>query len=159
MINRTCTEKKLSLSGSIKRYECQLITLNSDYGVLKYRLQQAARVSTLTLAPGTTTYGVYWTRRPYNVYRWVRTDSTLIGSYFNIADSVCLQPTEFAWRDLVVDVLIRANGVAETLDEDELDPDLDDGTLCYIQATKTHILAEQDAILAEVDWILREHVG
>jgi predicted RNA-binding protein associated with RNAse of E/G family len=70
------------------------------------------------------TVGHFWTDRPYNVYHWLDGGKT-IALYVSVATETTIEPAAIAYRDLVVDVLIRPSGAIEILDEDELPPSIE----------------------------------
>ena len=150
-----CIEKKLTLSGAVHSFECELLRLESGLGVLKYVIDRDYAIGTVTLRPGDITYALYWIDRPYTLYIWHRYESQFI-YYFNIADSISLKHDEITWRDLSVDILVDATGMVHVLDEDELPHGLPAGLLSYIQSAKAYILNHYQEIMLEANVILRE---
>ena len=55
------------------------------------------------------------------------------------------------WRDLVVDVLMTADGRCRVLDENELPDDLEDGLRHYIEATRDDLCLDPLSRLAKFD--------
>ena len=149
-----CIEKKLTLSGAAHVFECELLHLGNDFGVLKYVIDREYTVNGITLHPGDITYALYWSARPYTLYIW-HANGNRIHHYFNIADNISIQPKEIVWRDLAIDILIDADGNVHVLDEDELPPSLPAGLVDYIQAAKARILDYYKQIILEADTILR----
>ncbi len=154
----SCTEKKLLLSGEIQRYECELMFVNDSFGVLKYTIDLQYRVDGITLYPGDVTYGLYWVGRPYTLYMWNLNRRNGALYYFNVADRISLTPTEFVWRDLVVDILIDAAQNVHVLDEEELPRTLSPGLRRYIDQAKAHIMSRYKKIILETEKILNAHV-
>jgi predicted RNA-binding protein associated with RNAse of E/G family len=152
---QTCIEKKLTLSGKEKSYECELVHLTDNFGVLKYVLSRNNVVNGIKLNTGDVTYALYWTDRPYTIYVWLLNQGKERAYYFNIADRVSLHQTEFIWRDLVIDILVDPELRVHTLDEDELPADLSPDLSRYIQATKELILRLHREIIRETDALLR----
>lgn len=170
-----CTEKKTLLSGEIKRFSCELVHLNEEqsFGILRYVIDQSYDISGVKLRPGDITLALYWTDRPYTLYIWYINKGQDKAYYFNIADQISLQPQEFAWRDLVVDILIHPrpclhpcqggiergldmDSVVYVLDEDELPADLSAELASYIQSTKNLILREYHAMLKDADALVEK---
>lgn len=145
-----CVEKKLTLSGKLYSFECELLYLSNGFGALKYVIDREYNVGGITLRPGDITYAFYWTDRPYTLYIWHLSRNRVI-HYFNIADSISLPPTEFVWRDLAVDILIDSDRKISVLDEDELPADLDFELSRYIHAAKSAVLLNHDNIVREAD--------
>lgn len=149
-----CIEKKLTLSGAVHAFECELLGLDNGAGVLKYVIDRKYNVGTITLLPGDITYALYWIDRPYTLYIWHKIDGRLI-YYFNIADSISLRRDEIIWRDLSVDILVDTDRKVHVLDEDEVPPGLPAALLEYIRSTKAHLLNHYQDIILEANLILR----
>ncbi len=148
-----CIEKKLTLSGKVYLFKCELLLLNSDLGVLKYVIAREHAIDGIKLQPGDITHALYWIDRPYTLYIWHLTGNRVI-HYFNIADSISLQPREFLWRDLAVDIVIDDGRHVRVLDEDELPDNLDPKLSRYIQNAKATILQEHTSIIQESNVIV-----
>lgn len=148
-----CIEKKLTLSGRVYLFECELLLLNSDLGVLKYVIDQEYAIQGFKLRPGDITHALYWVDRPYTLYIWHLAGNRVV-HYFNIADRISLQPREFLWRDLTVDILIADDRGVHVLDEDELPGNLGPELSRYIQDAKTAILQDHASIIQEANMIL-----
>jgi hypothetical protein len=148
-----CIEKKLTLSGKVYLFECDLLLLNSDLGVLKYVIDREYAVDGIKLQPGDVTHALYWIDRPYTLYIW-HLERDRVVHYFNIADRISLQPREFLWRDLVVDIVIDDGRYVRVLDEDELPDNLDPELSRYIQYAKASIMREYASIIHEATVIL-----
>ncbi len=149
-----CLEKKLTLSGKTETYQCQLVSLENDVGILRYVIDREYDVIGFRLAPGDVTLAVYWVDRPYTLYVWFRKEQRDRAYYFNIADRVSLGPGEFVWRDLVVDILIGPSGEVRVLDENELPSGLPPNLLRYIDEARDHVLGNFGDIIKEADGLL-----
>jgi hypothetical protein len=149
-----CIEKKLTLAGIEKLFECELIHVNKNFGVLKYVIHRNNDIDGLKLSPGDITYGLYWTDRPYTLYVWIVNQGKDRAYYFNIADRVSLQPSEFIWRDLAIDILIDPDLRVHLLDEHEVPADIDPSLGNYIHSTKDLVLGQYKEIMAEADSLL-----
>jgi hypothetical protein len=148
-----CIEKKLTLSGKVYLFECELLLLNSGLGVLKYIIDREYTVDGIKLQPGDITHALYWTKRPYTLYIWHLSRDRVV-HYFNIADRISLQPREFLWRDLAVDIVIDDGRNIRVLDEDELPDNLDPELFRYIQNAKASIMREYTSIIQETNVIV-----
>ncbi len=144
-----CREVKHTLFGDTQTYSCQLLEYGPGFGMLRYVVDREYDISGHKLLPGDVTYGLYWEDRPYTLYVWdlIRINSRLY--YFNIADSISLQPGEFLWRDLAIDILIDADDRVRILDEHELPPDL-------AQELKRSIRTAVDLVVEQHREIIRE---
>lgn len=152
---RACLEKKLTLSGEIKTYPCELVSLEGGVGILRYVIDQEYDVAGFRLSPGDVTLAVYWKSRPYTLYVWFRNQQRDRAYYFNISDSVTLSPDEFVWRDLAVDILVDPEGIVSVLDEHELPPDLPPDLALYIEEARNNVLAHFRDIIKEAEGLLR----
>jgi len=148
-----CIEKKLTLSGDVQVFECELLRLDTGFGMLKYVIDREYTISSVALRPGDITYALYWKDRPYTAYIWKVGKKQFI-YYFNIADSISLHPNEIIWRDLSIDILIEADNTVHVLDEEELPLGLPGGLVGYIQSAKAHILHHYQDIMCEAKSIL-----
>jgi hypothetical protein len=148
-----CIEKKLTLSGKVYLFECELLLLDSGLGVLKYVIDREYTVDGIKLQPGDITHALYWSDRPYTLYIWHLTRDRVV-HYFNIADRISLQPREFLWRDLAVDIVIDDGRNVRVLDEDELPDNLDPELSRYIQNAKATIMREYTSIIQETNVIV-----
>lgn len=153
---KLCKEKKQYLSGKVITYNCKLVTLCSQYGILKYVVGRQYQVGSLRLEPGTVTYGFYWQDRTYVLYKWFDQNKDVLGDYFNIADSIELSEREFSWRDLVIDILVHSTGKVEILDEDEMPERIDESLKCYIESSKKTVLQNYKKVIAETNTILNQ---
>ena len=143
-----CIEKKLTLSGEIHTFSCELVRFEPGFGMLRYVIDREYDIHGVKLASGDETLALYWEDRPYTLYVWRKQTVQDIAYYFNIADRISLTPKEFVWRDLAVDILVDDRGV-HVLDEDELPPGLDAGLLRSIRKAQAHILANLPRIIKE----------
>lgn len=148
-----CRETKITLSGEIKTYLCELVSLNNGLGILRYIIDREYDVHGVVLAPGDETVALYWEDRPYTLYVWRRQVAQDTIYYFNIADRISLTPHEFIWRDLAVDILVDGRGV-HVLDEHELPADLDGRLGRYINEAKAHILVHYEDIIQNVHLLM-----
>ena len=121
------TERKTRLDGSVVDYVCETLALEPGRrAVVRYITEQDRPIegTDLVLRKGTVTIGHFWTDRPYNVYHWLDRGRT-IALYVNIGTDTTIEQGTIAYRDLIVDVLIRPSGAIEILDEDELPPTIE----------------------------------
>ncbi len=150
-----CRERKRFLSGKEIVYDCELLTFQGQFGVLRYSIEHRQRVGSLILQPGTVSYGFYWVDRPYILYKWFDEKGNGCGNYFSLADSVVLSPQEFCWRDLIVDVLVLPTGQIEILDEDEIPDSLDEQLRVRIERGKQVVLKDYKVVVEETTEMLK----
>jgi predicted RNA-binding protein associated with RNAse of E/G family len=153
-----CRERKRLLSGGEVTYNCELITLQDGFGILRYKINSRYQVGSVTLLPGMISYGFYWTKRPYTLYVWLTRDGDKVGYYFNLADDIKLCAHEFGWRDLCLDILVLPSGKVETLDEDQLPANLEQNLRHYIESARQLVLRNCRAIIEEAEGVLQETI-
>jgi len=149
-----CIERKHTLSGAVQEFSCEAVLLREGFGVLRYVIDRPYDINGTPLLPGDVTCALYWEDRPYTLYVWNLKHGAGMLYYFNIADGVTLRPGAFAWRDLVLDIVVDGQGNATILDDHELPPDLDDGLARYIRGAVDHVLGHYREIIREADEII-----
>ena len=113
-------ERKRKLDGRVLRYPCLGLERSERHAVLRYELEHAVDLAGLEIPPGSVSYGVYWTDRPYNVYHWTDAAGTTLAYYCNAASETVIGPDFVDWLDLELDALITPDGRVRLLDEDEV---------------------------------------
>ena len=149
----TISERKTRLDGSVVEYVCEpLVVEEGRRALVRYVTEQDRRIegSDLVLRSGTVTVGHFWTDRPYNVYHWLDGGRT-IALYVNIAIDTTIDPIAIAYRDLVVDVLIRPSGAIEVLDEEELPPSIEPRYRLAIAKAIETCVTEGRRLAAEIE--------
>jgi predicted RNA-binding protein associated with RNAse of E/G family len=147
------TERKTRLDGSVVEYVCETLALEPGRrAVVRYVTEQDRPIegTDLVLRKGTVTVGHFWTDRPYNVYHWLDRGRT-VALYVNIATDTTIEPGIVAYRDLVVDVLIRPSGAIEILDEDELPPTIEPRDRLAIAKAIETCVTEARRLTAEIE--------
>ncbi len=142
------------MSGGEVTYDCELVTLQRGFGILKYVISRRYQVGSLTLLPGMISYGFYWTERPYTLYLWLSKGGDKVGYYFNLADSIRLSNREFAWGDLTLDILVFPSGKVEILDEEQIPSQLEESLKAYIESAKELVLKDHRIIIEEANGML-----
>jgi predicted RNA-binding protein associated with RNAse of E/G family len=153
-MHKNCKEVKRLLAGDEVIYECELIHIEEDFGILKYIFNKEFKIEDIIIHSGTVSYGFYWMNKPYNLYMWF--DKSITAYYFNIADSIYLSRQKFVWRDLVVDVLVLPNGFIKVLDEEEIPLSIDKSLKDYIESGKKTILQNYKTIIQEANKMLEK---
>jgi len=151
MIYPACREVKHLLSGEVRTFDCELIFLDEDFGILRYILEKPYVVNNQILPKNTQTYAFYWESQPFTLYRWFAPQGGHLGDYFNIADRIHLSNLQFEWRDLIVDVFISPQGEISMLDENELPADIDANLARYIDQSTQFIIGNHRKILSELN--------
>jgi predicted RNA-binding protein associated with RNAse of E/G family len=149
----TITERKTRLDGSVVEYVCEPLVVEEGRRALVRFVSERERSiegTDLVLRKGTVTVGHFWTDRPYNVYHWLDGGKT-VALYVNIATDTTIEPTAIAYRDLVVDVVIRPSGAIEILDEDELPSSIDPRFRLAIAKALETCITEGRRLSAEIE--------
>jgi uncharacterized protein len=149
----TITERKTRLDGSVIEYACEpLVVEEGRRALVRYVTERDRPLegTDLVLRKGTVTVGHFWTDRPYNVYHWLDGGKT-IALYVSIATDTTITPAAIAYRDLVVDVLIRPSGALEILDEDELPPTIEPRDRLAIAKALETCITEGRRLSAEIE--------
>lgn len=154
----TVIERKIRLDGSVEEFVCEVLVLEAGrHAVLRYAVTRDWDVAGTILIPkGTFTISHYWVDRPYNVYHWINEGRTL-AQYVNIADRTEIAPGLVAYRDLVVDVLVRPSGAIEILDEDELPTDLEPAARKCIADALEVVITGARRLTLEIEQESRRH--
>jgi len=146
-------ERKTRLDGSVVDYACEaLVVERGRRALVRYvaELDRPIEGTDLVLRRGTVTVGHFWTDRPYNVYHWLDGSKT-IALYVSIATDTTIEPAAIAYRDLVVDVVIRPSGAIEILDEDELPPSIEPRYRLAIAKALETCVTEGRRLSAEIE--------
>ena len=149
----TITERKTRLDGSVIEYACEpLVVEEGRRALVRYVTERDRPLegTDLVLRKGTVTVGHFWTDRPYNVYHWLDGGKT-IALYVSIATDTTITPAAIAYRDLVVDVLIRPSGALEILDEEELPPSIEPRYRLAIAKALETCVTEGRRLSAEIE--------
>ncbi len=121
---RPVIERKTRFDGSVQEFACQALLMEpARRAVIRYDLDRDWHVGGMVFPKGGYTAGHFWIDRPYNVYHWLHAGKTL-GYYFNVGLIDEITETTVAWRDLIIDVLVKPDGAIDILDEDEVPADL-----------------------------------
>ena len=145
-------EIKRTLDGREKRFDCRLLALAPDHrhAAVLWVAPEAMHVHGVDLPAGTVSVGHFWTDRPYNVYHWLDGGRT-VALYVSIATDTTIEPAAIAYRDLVVDVIIRPSGAIEILDEDELPPSIEPRYRLAIAKALETCITEGRRLSAEIE--------
>ena len=149
----TITERKTRLDGSVVEYACEALVVEPGRrAIVRYVADQDRPLTgtDLVLRKGTVTVGHFWSDRPYNVYHWLERGRT-VAVYVSIATDTTIEPETIAYRDLVVDVLIRTSGAIEILDEDELPPSIEPRDRLAIAKALETCVTEARRLTAEIE--------
>lgn len=100
---------------------CEVIDLDPPRSArLRYVTDRAYETEGTTLPVGTVTEAMYWSDRPYHVWRFTGPDGTHLGYRFDICTGTFIWPEKLIWTDLELDLYISPDGTPHWQDEDEI---------------------------------------
>lgn len=146
------TERKTRFDGTVQEFACHVLALDPGRrAVLRYDFDRAWQVHGIELPQGGMTAGHFWVDRPYNVYHWLDAAGRTLGFYFNVGPTDTVSPELVAWRDLIIDVLVKPDGAIDILDEDELPPDLPSEHRATIARALEQIVTNPKRLVREIE--------
>ncbi|TQV71351.1 DUF402 domain-containing protein [Exilibacterium tricleocarpae] len=140
------TEIKQTLLGARHEFECDLLECCDGGAAVLYRLPKDNLLHGVALSKGDLSIGYFWEARAYNVYHFLSVDGQTRAFYINISDRTRISARCIVWRDLVVDILIDAEGNCRVLDEDELPCDPQPQIAATIAAARADIVNNRGAL-------------
>lgn len=148
-------ERKRKLDGRVLCYPCEGLERATGRAVLRYRMPRAVDLAggAVRVPADAVSYGVYWTDRPYNVYRWVDAAGRTLAWYCNAACETVISPDAVEWLDLEVDVLVTPDMRVRVLDAEELPADLSPPRREALNAAVAHLTRHAPQVVREVDAI------
>lgn len=154
-------EVKRRLDGRTSRFACALVLRRPHVVVLRYENKRTYRTAHTRIAAGSHTYGFFWKRRPYQLYRVVGPEGALIAHRFDVVEDVCLEERQVSYLDLLLDVWVDASGRAWVEDDDEVADYVRRGALTpaqheRIERTRALLLRRHGAIAREAERLLTE---
>ena len=113
-----------------------------------------------TFPRGSSTYGFFWKRRRYVMYRMLDPQGQLVANRFDVVEDVHLGEREVSYRVLLLDIWIDAAGVVHVADEDEVanarrTGALSDAQLARIERTHALLLRRHRVITTEAERLLQ----
>lgn len=153
-----CTEIKKTLLGQSKTYECELVTLQKHYGILKYEVDIDWIIAEYLIPKGSKTLAFYWPDRNYNLYWFKDPNDNTLFYYFNIGDNIELSLKEFKWRDLTIDLIVNTKGTIHVMDEEELPEDISEELLIKIQMTIKYLFEDYQSVIEEAKELLEKNL-
>ncbi len=120
---RSYREVKVKPDGTELAYETSLVHRDQGLVIVCFLMRKGGGPPRLPVVvpPGSVSYGYFWARRPYNVYRWLNPDGALIAHRFDAVTGVRITAEEVRYRDLALDWWALPDGTLIEEDRDELD--------------------------------------
>ncbi len=155
------SEIKRHLDGRVERFECLLLVRRPHVAVLRFDQREAREADGFAFPAGSRSYGFFWRRRPYLLYRMVDPAGRLIAHRFDAVEDMRLSERTISYTDLLLDVWVDALGNARVEDEDEVADCLKRGLLSTeqhrrIEQTRALLLQRHAIIAREAERLLRE---
>ena len=149
--DRPVIERKTVFDGSVQEFACRALLIEpGKRAVIRYELDRDWHVGGMIFPKGGYTAGHFWTDRPYNVYHWLESGRTL-AYYFNVGLVDEISEDRVAWRDLIIDVLVKPDGAIDILDEDEVPADRPVEHRGTIARALEQIVTNPKRLVAEVE--------
>lgn len=116
-------ERKRKADGTVHDYETELVHRDQTVVIVKFLMTRGGGPPRLpvTVPAGSVSYGYFWPRRPYNVYRWLTATGELIAHRFDAVTAVRVTADSVDYRDLILDWWAFPDGSIIEEDRDELD--------------------------------------
>ncbi len=143
-------EVKRHLDGRVERFDCRLVVRRPHVVVLRFDHEEEWQAGTVVLPLGSRSFGFFWQRRPYLLYRMAGPDGRLIGHRFDVVEEVRLAEREVSYTDLLLNLWVDAGGSVWVEDEDEVAECARRGLLS---------LAQRKRIERTRGWLLRRHAA
>lgn len=107
----------------MREYACTLVFRNPTVAVVCFVMAKGGEIfgTPIEVPQGSVSYGYFWPRRPYNLYRMLRADGSLIAHRFDAVADVKVSDDAVEYRDLVLDWWVLPDDTIIEEDRDELD--------------------------------------
>jgi hypothetical protein len=157
---RQITETKRHLDGTSHRFRCELIALRPEVAIVLFRHWRGRSAGGFRFPKGSRTYGFFWRRRAYSLYRMVGPSGRLIAHRFDVLEDVRLSEREVSYLDLLLDVWVAPDGTVTVEDDDEVEEYAARGLLSRAQQrriarTRELIARDHRRIEREAEELLR----
>lgn len=138
-------EVKVKPGGAEFAYETGLVHRDRTLVIVRFLMRQGGGPPRLPVEvpAGSVSYGYFWARRPYNVYRWLRADGTLIAHRFDAVAEVRIAEDSVRYRDLALDWWALPDGTLLEEDRDELEALAASGALSAADVERANECARQ----------------
>lgn len=116
-------EVKVKPDGTALEYETDLVHRDRTLVIVRFMMVRGGGPPRLPVVvpAGSVSYGYFWVRRPYNVYRWLHADGSLIAHRFDAVTDVRIAEDSVRYRDLALDWWAFPDGTLVEEDRDELE--------------------------------------
>lgn len=138
-------ERKRKPDGTVLDYDTRLVHRDAQVLIVRFDVQKRVGPPRLPVEvpEGSVSYGYFWPRRPFSIYRWMAPDGSLIAHRFDAVTDVHITADEVDYRDLILDWWVFPDGTLVEEDRDELEEALAAGTFSAADAAKAEESARQ----------------
>lgn len=158
-------ERKLKHDGTVREYPCELAWLDDRVAVVRFALPNGGSAFGVPVAvpPGSVSWGFFWARRPYNLYRIASPEGVVLAHRFDAVTDVRMGEEVISYRDLVLDWWALPDGTLAEEDREEFDALVAKGELRgrdieraneaarQVYSRFRHVIDEAEALLRRVE--------
>ena len=148
------TEIKRHPEGREHRFKLDLVLQRPHLVIGSFTHTRPRHAGGFAFERGALSYGFFWKRRPYVMYRMLDASGILVANRFDVVEDVHLAEGAVSYMDLYLDLWVGAGGTPQFEDEDEVDDARRDGTLSNAQLER--INQTRDLLLRRHRIIARE---
>ena len=158
-------ERKYKADGSAHDYKTELVYRDGRVVIVRFRMSGGTGAWGLPIEvpPGSISYGYFWARRPYNLYRMLSPEGRVLAHRFDAITDVRFNEGGLEYRDLELDWWVLPDGTLIEVDRDELEAALAAGQLSSRDGERADEAARQvfsryRHIIDEAEELQRRHV-
>lgn len=124
-------ERKRKPDGSVREYACQLVARRPGLVVIRFDMPDGGNIfgAPIDVPPGSVSFGWFWARKPYSLYRMFAPDGSPLAHRFDAIADLRLLDDAVDYRDLVLDWWVLPDDTIIEEDRHELDDLTATGTL------------------------------
>lgn len=154
------TEVKRHIDGSAHRFACELVLRRPQLVVVRFDHWRGRSAGGFHFPRGSRTFGFFWRRRPYSLYRMAGPNGRLIAHRFDVLEDVRISDDEVSYLDLLLDIWVAPDGSVQVEDDDEVAGFaarglLSGARLARIERTRALVLRRHPAIVREAARLLK----
>jgi len=142
---QTIIERKTKADGSTREYPCTLVSRQRGLVVVEFLMAKGGSIygTPIEVPPGSVSYGFFWRRRPYNLYRMRDPAGAIIAHRFDAVADVRFGDSFVSYRDLILDWWITPDDVLIEEDRDEYEAAIAAGAMSSADAEAANTAAQQ----------------
>jgi hypothetical protein len=115
-VTEPITEIKRHLDGRVQTFTCDLLHRDRDLLVVRFHAAGTAYARRIHHSDG-----FFWRNRTYLMYQLLGPAEEPLGYRFDVCKDVRFSEASVEFTDLLLDVVVAADGTLEVQDEDEVD--------------------------------------